>query len=293
MHKREFVLILTLMVVTAACTHAEPPATATPLPALAVTPSATRLRQTVTPTRSSTKTPTPVPPTPTVVVDLFNYVQNCDLADRLQNAYERQYMLDQLTFATELSSEAQERLKLPVIVKPSCNVRLGNTPQAVVLHATRGGLDASISEFQDRNSSSAHYIIDRNGQVYQMVPEKLVAFHVTCCIGPGGIRIDFDYTQSIGIELVNKIQVQPDSFEGLIYEDYLESFGYRFWEDYPQEQIDSLVILVEDIITRWDIPWEMVVGHYRVNDNADPGPALNLFWWRYGNPPRAPIFSTP
>jgi hypothetical protein len=39
------------------------------------------------------------------------------------------------------------------------------------------------------------------------------------------------------------------------------------------------------------IPPEMVVGHYRVNEKSDPGPALNLFWERPGNPPRPAIFT--
>ena len=102
-----------------------------------------------------------------------------------------------------------------------------------------------------------------------------------------------DYRQSIGIELVNKLYVNPVSFEGPIYEDYFEAFGYRYWEDFPEEQIHSLVILIEDITSRWNIPMENVIGHYLVNDTVDPGPALNLFWWRNGNPPRDPIFPAP
>jgi len=35
---------------------------------------------------------------------------------------------------------------------------------------------------------------------------------------------------------------------------------------------------------------DMVMGHYRINTNSDPGPALNLFWDRYGNPFRKAIF---
>ncbi|MBM3152140.1 MAG: N-acetylmuramoyl-L-alanine amidase [Chloroflexi bacterium] len=246
----------------------------------------------ISPTPASSETPTLVPATPVPPIDTMRYAQNCDAVDRIPDVYERQFALEQMEFPTELSAEAQARLLFPVLVRPSCNMRTGNTPQAIVLHATRGGLVASISEFQERDKSSAHYMIDRDGQVYQLAPEGLVAFHVTCCLGAGG-KVNEDYTQSIGIELVNKLYVNPDGFDGPIFEDYLESFGYRYWEDYPEAQIASLVILVEDITARWGIPLDKVIGHYQVNDNTDPGPALNLFWRRNGNPSRPPIFNLP
>ena len=272
-------------------------------PQPAVTPTALLIDQattmiatdeppTSTPTVTATATETPVPAPPTQALDLAHYAQACQEADRLNSEYERQYALEQLIFSTDLGLSAQAQLKSAVIVSPSCNVRLDNIPQYIVLHATRGGLIASLSEFQGRGNSSAHYLIDRDGQIYQLVPEKLVAFHVTCCIGQGG-RVMPDYTQSVGIELVNKLYVNPADTQYLIYEDFLESFGYRYWEDYPQEQLDSLVVLVLDVAARWGIPMDRVIGHYQVNDTVDPGPALNLFWRRNGNPPHAPIFATP
>jgi N-acetyl-anhydromuramyl-L-alanine amidase AmpD len=86
----------------------------------------------------------------------------------------------------------------------------------------------------------------------------------------------------------------PDGteFEGLVFEDYLASWSYRYWEDYPTEQIDALRILVEDIMARWNIDLDRVIGHSLVQpEKIDPGPALNLTWRRYGDPPRDPIFS--
>jgi len=294
---QSILIILTLTLLAVACGTS----TGSPTPTIPA-PSATALPPTLTatatnlPTPTATKTPkpspTPIPPSPTPAVDVYNYVQNCAAIDKLVGTYDRQYALEQLRFSTELSAETQARLESPVLVEPSCNVRLDNAPIAVVLHATRGGLSASISEFQEKNSSSIHYIIDRDGQVYQMVPEELVAYHVTCCTAQFGQARE-DYRQSIGIELVNKLYVNPESFDGPIYEDFMEAFGYRYWEDYPEAQIASLIVLVEDITARWDIPMDQVVGHYQVNDTVDPGPALNLFWRRNGIPAREAIFSNP
>ena len=58
------------------------------------------------------------------------------------------------------------------------------------------------------------------------------------------------------------------------------------------EQIEALRVLIYDIMARWDIPLANVIGHSRIQLNKnDPGPALNLTWERYGDPPREPIFS--
>jgi hypothetical protein len=52
-----------------------------------------------------------------------------------------------------------------------------------------------------------------------------------------------------------------------------------------------LRLLVIDIMQRWDIPLERVLGHYQIQVNKiDPGPALNLTWDRSGEPWREAIF---
>ena len=55
----------------------------------------------------------------------------------------------------------------------------------------------------------------------------------------------------------------------------------------------ALQTLVMDIASRWNIPIDNnhILGHYRINQKVDPGPALNLFWERMGYPPREPIFT--
>ena len=194
--------------------------------------------------------------------------------------------LNQVTFPSDVTFEAQKRLSAQVIIYPSCNYEMQNYPLAIVLHYTEGPLEATISTFQTANNTSAHYIIDRDGEVYQIVPEQFAAYHVSCygsrnlclpscpiCDDTNGNQVE-PRTQSIGIELVNQGHVNPEFFDGEIYEDFNVSFGYRYWEQYSDEQLNSLEILVEDIRTRWEILPEMVIGHSRVNNNTDPGPAL-------------------
>jgi N-acetylmuramoyl-L-alanine amidase len=219
------------------------------------------------------------------------------------------YSLNQVTFPSDITDVAQGNLPDRVNIRPSCNFNIQNQPRAIVLHYTEGSLDATIITFQQPRNSSAHYVIDRDGKVYQIIPEQFAAFHVNCygnrslCLPSCPVCTDLDgsfaepRTQTIGIELVNLGHVDPryyssatSSANGNLFEDYNNSFGYRFWEDYPLVQIRSLQILVDDIRSRWNIPINMVMGHSRINNNVDPGPALNLFWKRYGNTQRQAIF---
>jgi peptidoglycan/xylan/chitin deacetylase (PgdA/CDA1 family) len=240
----------------------------------------------------------------TPAVDAANYFASCARIDQITDSSQRLYALGQLSMAPDLSADTVSKLESAIIFKPSCNVARGNAPRGIVLHATRGPLAGSLNEFQRPQNTSAHYVIDRNGQIYQLVPESLGAFHASCggsrsvclpqcplCEGPDGAFLE-PYLQSIGIELVNDGQlVHPETYTGLIYEDYLMSFGYRYWEDFPRAQLQSLILLVNDIRARYDIPLELVVGHYRINYKTDPGPALNISWVRVGNPAREPLFA--
>lgn len=258
------------------------------------------------PTSPSTS-PVQQPYIPAVLQDLVDFCR--------QGGKERIHEIDQAAqFPSDILSATQAQLSQPVLVKPTCNFGPPMIPDSIVLHFTQGPYLSALHEFRESEyDTGAHYIIDRDGSITQMVPEFFAAYHVTCygsralctpscpiCEDEHG-KLTEPWTRSIGIELVNNGRLRgkypdfrnPDDspFTGLIFEDYLASFSYRYWEDYPIEQIEALRLLVEDIVQRWGIPLEMVIGHSRVQlEKIDPGPALNLTWSRYGNPPREPIF---
>jgi N-acetyl-anhydromuramyl-L-alanine amidase AmpD len=259
-------------------------------------------------------TPESIYPSPNIPSTLTKLVQFC-----LYAGEDALYELDQYAkFPTDLSPKAQGSLLHSVIIKPTCHFARPIIPEAVILHFTEGAYSAAVHEFRESElEASIHYIIDRDGTITQMVPEYFGAHHVTCysnramctrtcpiCENQEGVLTE-PWTRSIGIELVNNGRLRgqlgdfknPDDtpFEGLVFEDYLVSWSYRYWEDYPMEQIEALRILVTDIMARWDIPLEMILGHSRIQLNKnDPGPALNLTWSRYGDPSREQIFnSTP
>ncbi|WP_374764366.1 N-acetylmuramoyl-L-alanine amidase [Yunchengibacter salinarum] len=122
---------------------------------------------------------------------------------------------------------------------------------------------------------SAHYLIEEDGRLFQLVEETRRAWHagVSCWAG----RDNVNHT-SIGIELVNP---------GV-------EFGYR---PFPEGQIATLEALLADLFDRYDLPPAALVGHSDVapGRKADPG---ELFPWGrlarqgYGLPP-VPVSGPP
>ena len=148
------------------------------------------------------------------------------------------------------------------IERPSPNHdsrREGSPIDILVLHYTgmRTAEEALQRLCEPEAKVSAHYTIDRNGQVYRHVDENLRARHAGVSYWAGERDVN---SRSIGIELVN-----PG-----------HEFGY---EPFPDEQISALIDLSREILGRHPIPSRRVVGHSDVapNRKMDPG---ELFPWR-------------
>ena len=159
------------------------------------------------------------------------------------------------------------------------------------------------------SGTSAHYFIERDGTIIQLLPESYVAHHVSCygnpavnCLPDAPLVYDENgnytrpATRSIGIEIVNAGPLvfrdkNPDvlsdkfgiEFEGtsFVFDDFdpIGRYRYEFWEPFPEAQLDALAILIEDIQTRWG--FSLVVGHNDLQTNIDPGPALKEFIEQY------------
>lgn len=128
----------------------------------------------------------------------------------------------------------------------------------VVLHytgmETAGSARARLTDADAK--VSAHYFIDENGAIEQMVDEDRRAWHAGVASWHGASDIN---ARSIGIELVN-----PG-----------HDFGYRF---FPEAQIATLETLLKTLVKRYRIAPERVVGHSDVAParKSDPG---ELFPW--------------
>jgi N-acetyl-anhydromuramyl-L-alanine amidase AmpD len=127
----------------------------------------------------------------------------------------------------------------------------------IVIHATtQGSVAESLATLRTGNSGgpvSAHYLIGRDGALYQLVDDDQRAWHA----GPGrwGTITDIN-SASIGIELDN---------------DAVSTFA--------PAQIAALLRLLEDLCTRLDIPRTQIVAHadFAPTRKEDPG---HLFPWK-------------
>lgn len=143
---------------------------------------------------------------------------------------------------------------------PNHDSRGGVEVDTLVIHFTgmRTAADA-LQRLTDPDSKvSAHYVIDEDGTVYQLVDETERAWHagVSQWRGRDGVN-----AFSIGIELVN-----PGT-----------EFGYRA---FPQTQMDALAGLAKDILSRHAIPARNVIGHSDVAPlrKDDPGYLFDWPW---------------
>lgn len=119
------------------------------------------------------------------------------------------------------------------INRPSPNFDIRDTAvplQFIILHYTgmKTGEEALARLCDPASKVSAHYMVEEDGRIFQLVDEKQRAWHAgkSCWRGVTDIN-----SASIGIELVN-----PG-----------HQFGYRA---YPKEQITALKTLMLDIIKR-------------------------------------------
>ena len=130
----------------------------------------------------------------------------------------------------------------------------------VVLHYTgMESADAALARMCDPAAEvSAHYMIDEDGTVTQLVDEGKRAWHAGRSYWRGVRDVN---SASVGIELVN-----PG-----------HEFGYR---PFPDAQMESLIPLLSDIIDRHDVPRANVVGHSDIAParKQDPG---ELFDWEW------------
>lgn len=122
----------------------------------------------------------------------------------------------------------------------------------LILHYTAQDFATSLKLLQDQVSS--HYLIAEDGGIFQLVDENKRAWHAG--VSNWENRSSLNDT-SIGIEIVN--------LDGNLY-------------PYPDQQIDALIPLCQQIITRHNIAPNHVLGHSDIAParKTDPG---SLFPW--------------
>ena len=119
----------------------------------------------------------------------------------------------------------------------------------VVLHATAGSLAGTLAWFENPNSGvSAHYVVAKNGKVFQMVEERRKAHHAGASEFQG--REDFNRF-SVGIEIVNLN-------DGL--------------DPYPPDQFEAMVNLVDYLVEKYDVQRQWIVTHADISTAGKTDP---------------------
>ena len=124
----------------------------------------------------------------------------------------------------------------------------------LVLHCESYPVQKALDVFTKRKVSS-HYIIDEDGEVWQLVGESHRAWHAGVSSWQGKTDIN---SRSIGIELVSPTLGQ---------------------KNYPAKQREALIELVQKLVKKYKIKPQNIVGHSDVapTRKADPG---KCFLWK-------------
>jgi N-acetylmuramoyl-L-alanine amidase len=150
---------------------------------------------------------------------------------------------------------------MSLIAAPSPNFdQRRGPPDMVVVHYTgmRTGSEALERLCDPQAKVSAHYLIEEDGRVYQLVPEERRAWHAGVSFWKGERDVN---AVSIGIELVN-----PG-----------HELGYG---DFPEMQVEALIGLLDAIRGRWTIPNGRILGHSDVAPGRKIDPGEKFPWKR-------------
>lgn len=158
-------------------------------------------------------------------------------------------------------------------ISPNFGERKGACkPEYVILHFTamETADEACLRLCDPEFEVSAHYVIANDGEIFQLVEEEKRAWHAGLSYWAGQDDLN---SRSIGIEISNN--------------------GARPFEDV---QYETLLVILPEILRRWSIPPENILGHsdIAIGRKFDPGPWFD--WVRLdqkgvSTPPKAKIDS--
>lgn len=130
----------------------------------------------------------------------------------------------------------------------------------IVLHYTgMASGEAALARLRDTEAKvSAHYLVEEDGRVFQLVPDARRAWHAGVSFWQGRERLN---DVSLGIEIVN-----PG-----------HAFGYR---PFPPAQMEALTGLLDVLVHRHPVPPHGLLAHSDIapDRKQDPG---ELFDWRW------------
>jgi len=199
---------------------------------------------------------------------------------------------------------------IPFVASPNYSNRGDYAISGIVLHYTAGGhAIGTVNWFQNPQAKvSAHFIIDRNGDIIQMVDLEKAAWHAgSSMLSYRGKLKKGANRFTIGIELANYGLLHRDSHGYFWYERAGNMKLYRldgapkvgtlvfphghfvtgWWEPYPAKQIESLMWLLNELYQKVDsLDKNCIVGHEEIalplGRKLDVGPLFPWQWFGRG-----------
>ena len=165
------------------------------------------------------------------------------------------------TDAAPLLTHADSPRALALRASPNHGARrAGAVPYVLLLHYTGMPDGASAIDWlcDTRSQVSCHYVVEEDGGVLQLVAEERRAWHAGSSFWAGETDIN---SVSIGIEIVN-----PGHDGGL--------------PPFPDRQIEAVIGLCQDILTRHPIRPARVLGHSDVAPGRKRDPGERFPWKR-------------
>lgn len=150
-------------------------------------------------------------------------------------------------------------LKIHNYPSPNFNNRItGCKIDKLVIHYTHATGEMALRKlcepelFNPPRKVSAHYFINAEGEIYSLVPEEKNAWHAGIAYWENTEKIN---STSIGIELENSGETP-----------------------FSDKQMDALIALSKDILSRHNIPSYNVIGHSDVAPERKEDPGIFFDW---------------
>ena len=165
----------------------------------------------------------------------------------------------------------------PVQRKPILGGNAMLVRRFLVIHFTAGASALSSIGYwkQLANGVCAHFVIDRDGTIYQCRPCNRTAGHAGTSYWHGYRNLN---NCSIGIELANGGDTYPTRFSKLkpITAKHKNGGHTTEWETYPPEQLAACEMLSKILVERYNL--DDVIGHEDIAPSRknDPGPAFPM-----------------
>lgn len=161
-------------------------------------------------------------------------------------------------------------------------------PDSIIVHYTAGSsAESSVRSLSNpKQKVSAHLVVGRKGEIYQLVPFDTIAWHAGASKWKG--REGYNKF-SIGIEIDNAGILKPNGsgkylswFNRLYSADEVLKAKHRnggaeqYWHQYTEDQINAVFEICECLCDSY--PIKEILGHEEIAParKTDPGPAFPL-----------------